>query len=274
VSQNASLTFTGVTYGYTDIWNYGLITQSTDSSLTMFDSNIHNTIDGTWRFDADRTFLGSSSITFTDPALIPSWFYNLGVVESTGRPTINIKFNNTLGTMIAHIDSTNNIPQILGDYTFTTPEVIFKQSTFIAVDSVLIFNYSSFYAPGTPQDPRGSFGLPFVPIISLAVPFDPSVNGYFDPNPNYANGRPDSVYVQYKYNNGNNQVPDILEGDGTPIRYCVGCPRIIMYNTSDTIFAEEGVFSTQLTLVASANFDYASFLLLLILAVVAFFSVN
>jgi len=274
VAQNGTLTIEGFVLSYTTIRNFGTVRQATDSELTMFDSNIENEVGGRWVFNSGATVINSASIIFTDQSLINAWFLNNGVVESFGRPKIGIKYSNTNGTMLAHVDSTNNIPLIIGDFTFTTPEVIFKNSTFIASDLVNIFNYSSFNALGTPEDPKGSFGLPYVPIITLAIPFNSSYNGYFDESdPNYADDSDHSAYVQYTYNNGNNQVPDRNFEDRNSRCREVGCPRIVMVNISDQNYPDgDHSFSNQLTLVANANSNIVTLLFFVILVIASIFS--
>jgi len=263
VSQSASITLLGNAFSYANIHNLGTFEMTTDSSLTMVDASIYN--EGSWIFDAGNTFLTSASLVFVDPAQYPSWFYNNGGdVESQGHPNIEIKFNNTGGVMTVHVDSSNNIATILSDFTFSNVQAIFRQSKFEALDQVTVFNYSSYHASGTPYDPRGSFGLPFTPIITLAQPFSPELNGYFDPDPNFGldddewiAGTP-SCYVYYYYNDRHNQVPD----ERGNLVACMGCPRIITVNISDPnqFPGSEPIYSNQLTLVANANFNFVSVL--------------
>jgi len=268
VSQSASITIIGNVNSYSDIHNLGTVTITTDSSLTMFDASIHN--EGHWIFDEGLTLLTSSSLVFVDPAEFPAWFHNAGGnVESLGNPEIGIKFNNTGGVMNVHVESTENNPRIISDFTFTNIQAIFRQSRFEALDRVTVFNYSSSNAAGTPLDPRGSFGLPFYPIITLAQTFSPELNGYFHPDPNFGlnddywiAGTP-SCFVYYYYNDRHNQVPDERIGDQLE---CMGCPRIITVNISDPLQlpGSEPIYSNKLTLVASANINFASALFVLV----------
>jgi len=136
---------------------------------------------------------------------------------------------------------------------------------------VLIFNYSDVNAPGTHLNPKGSFGLHFEPIITLAVPFNPNTNGYFT-NTHFGDstiaGTP-SCFVRYYYNNGSNEVPDTRH-PYPPYTFsdCQGCPLLVTVNLTTSELPHP--FTTQLILVASANFNFISPLLMLVLAFVAF----
>jgi len=263
VAQGGTFTIEGSVQSFANILNLGTIIQNPGSSLIMFDKSITNL--GKWIFQEGDTVLSSSSLTLTDPDQFNSWFYNNGgEVESFGKALIGLKFNNTGGNLIVNVDSTNNLPTIIGDYTFSSPHVIFRQSRLTAYDSVTRFNYSSFHAEGTPSDPQGSFGLRFTPIITLATPFSPRLNGYFHHDPDY-DGRIDDTpgsFVSYFYNNGQNPVPENRHDNGDD-EDCEGCPRIITVNISDPLWEERNpIYSNQLTLVASANFNFLSVLLI------------
>jgi len=162
--------------------------------------------------------------------------------------------------MVAHVDSTNSNAQIDGRFQFTGPEQIFFQSRFRAEDAVASFNYNSFYAQA--PDPAGSFGLSFKPIIILPVPFSPSLNGYWNPDPLYGqNDFAISVPVEYTYNNNNNFVPDGPQLGSSSV------PRIIV--VTDQFNPVN--FTAELELVAGANFVMASLLSLVFTVLIYLF---
>jgi len=258
ISQDAHVIFNGMATAYANIYNLGIIDLSPGARLSMVDASIYN--HGLFRFGQVFTFLDGGSNIYINESQFLSWFYNDGgEVESLGFPQISIKFNNTGGIMTAHVDSELSIAEITGAFSFTGPEVIFKQSKFQALDSVLIFDYNPWYPLGVTVDSTfipGSFGLPFEPIITLPKPFDPIRNGYFSPDPYYIYseddfglGYPSQVFVSYYYNNYQDSVPDGVE-TGSPY-----LPRLIVV-TRDP-FSQHN-FTNSLTLVASTNTLIAS----------------
>jgi len=248
VAQGATLVIRNSGTSYAHILNFGTVEFDTDARLVMVDASIENR--GLWHFNNGFSFLDSASLIFTNESRFPAWFQNdEGEVNSDGFPLIGIKFNNTGGLMTTHVSSINSEAVILGDFTFTGVEQIFKQSQFRALDNVIYFDYRP-YSPDPLNNNSGSYGLPFVPIVTLPEPFDPVHNGYWHPDPNYGqDGGERSVYVSYYYNGTFNQIPD-RRANGDP-----WLPRIVVVTLDPDLPVN---YTRYLTLLAGTNSLLAS----------------